>query len=159
MRATWSGWVALLAGLTLLVARPVVGQSAYVAGGVGPTPVLDRGSGNRNWFGVAGYPGKRGIGFRVSGAETVGRLWLSAELTLQPATPRVVRPYGLLGGGVVVDFDESDPIVTLGGGLRVQFHRLVFLFGEARLQTVIPTVSDRLHESILPISIGIGIGT
>jgi hypothetical protein len=158
MRSRRIARVVLLAGLVLLSARSGAGQSAYVAGGVGPTPVLEGGPGNRNWFGMAGYPGRRGIGFRVSGAETVTRLWLSADLTVQPGTPRRVRPYGLLGGGVVLDLSESDPVLTLGGGLRVQLQRLIFLFGEARLQTI-PGSSLGNPETILPITFGLGLGT
>lgn len=158
MRAGRLGRVGLVMGLSLLPVRAGAGQSAYVAGGVGPTAVIEGRSGNRNWFGVAGYPGRGGMGFRVSGAETVSRLWLSVDLTVQPGTPRKVRPYGFVGGGVVIDFNESDPVLTLGGGLRVQLQRLIFLLGEARLQTI-PGSSASGPETILPITFGLGLGT
>jgi hypothetical protein len=147
-----------VAGLTLLSPRPGSAQSAFVAGGVGPTAVIEGGSGNRNWFGMAGYPGRRGIRFRLAGAETVSRLWLSADLTLQPATPRVVRLYGLVGAGLAIDFNETDPVITVGGGLRVQWHRLIFLFGEARLQTI-PGSSLGNPGTIMPLTFGVGLGT
>jgi hypothetical protein len=136
MRAGRIGRVVFVVGLTMLSTRAGAGQSAYMAGGIGPTPVIEGRSADRNWFGMAGYSGRRGIGFRATGAETASRL----------------------GGGVVVDFNESDPVLTLGGGLRVQLHRLIFLFGEARLQTI-PGTSVRSPETILPITFGLGLGT
>ena len=66
--------VVLTAALTLLSVGAAAGQSAYVAGGGGHTSVLEGGgSGGENWFGALGYPGRNGIGFRVSGTETVDR--------------------------------------------------------------------------------------
>jgi hypothetical protein len=146
------------AAFTLCAGTSAAAQSAYVAGGVGPTPVLDGRTANRNWFGMAGYPGHRGLGFRLTGTETASRLWLSAELTLQPAIPRPVRPYGLIGGGMVVDLGESDPLLTLGGGIRGQVHRLVFLFAELRLHTI-PGSSPPSPRTILPLTFGLGLGT
>ena len=106
---------------------------------------------------MVGYPGPRGIGFRIAGTDAVSRFWLDADLTLQPATPRLVRPYALLGLGVAIDFGETDPVLTAGGGIRVQLQRLIFLFGEARLHTAAGADSD--PSDILPITIGLGIGT
>jgi len=157
MGATWREIAVLVVALTLLSPRPGAGQSEYLAGGVGPTPVLEGGGGNRNWFGMAGYPG-RGIGFRIAGAETVSRLWLTADLTIQPRTPRLVRPYALLGAGIAIDFGETDPVFNVGGGIRVQVERVVFLFGETRLQTAAGSAAGS-PRTILPITFGLGIGT
>jgi hypothetical protein len=149
--------VVLLALITGSCWKTAAAQSAYLAGGGGPTPVLDEGQGTRNWFGMVGYPGSKGIGFRIAGTDAVSRFWLGADLTLQPATPRLVRPYALVGIGMAIDFGETDPVFTAGGGIRLQLQRLIFLFGEARLHTAAGADSD--PGEILPITIGLGIGT
>ena len=149
--------VAFLAIITSPCWKAAAAQSAYLAGGGGPTPVLDEGEGSRNWFGMVGYPGPRGIGFRIAGTDAVSRFWLGADLTLQPANPRPVRPYALLGIGMAIDFNETDPVFTAGGGIRVQVQRLIFLFGETRLHLSAGADSD--PSGILPITLGLGIGT
>jgi hypothetical protein len=63
MRAGRIGRVVFVVGLTMLSTRAGAGQSAYMAGGIGPTPVIEGRSADRNWFGMAGYSGRRGIGF------------------------------------------------------------------------------------------------
>lgn len=134
------------------------GQAVYAAGGVGPTPVLDGRSGNRNWFGMVGYRGPHALGGRVSGSETVSRLWLSADLTFEPgARGRAVRPYLLAGAGVVVDLRESDPLLSAGGGVRGQLSQLVFAFLEVRVHAI-PGSADAGPSGILPITLGIGLG-
>ena len=155
---TWRDVVVLVTTLLVLSVRLGAAQSAYLAGGGGPTPILDEGEGTRNWFGMVGYPGPRGIGFRIAGTDAVSRFWLGADLTLQPATPRLVRPYALVGIGMAIDFGETDPVFTAGGGFRVQVQRLVFLFGEMRLHTAAGAETGS-QSVIAPITFGLGIGT
>jgi hypothetical protein len=158
MRGPCLAAVVLLTIITSPCWKAAAAQSAYLAGGGGPTPVLDEGEGTRNWFGMVGYPGPRGIGFRIAGTDAVSRFWLGADLTLQPAAPRLVRPYALLGIGLAIDFNDTDPVLTAGGGIRVQLQRLIFLFGEARLHSA--AGADVGNPSgILPITFGLGIGT
>jgi hypothetical protein len=141
-----------------LIPARTTAQVVYAAGGVGPTPVLDGRSGNRNWFGTVGYRGPRALGGRLSGSETVSRLWLSADLTVEPwARGRTVRPYLLVGGGVVVDLRESDPVFSAGGGVRARLTRLVFGFVEARVHAI-PGSASSGPGAILPITLGIGLG-
>jgi hypothetical protein len=135
-----------------------VAQTVYAAGGVGPTPVLDGQSGNRNWFGMVGYRGPHALGGRLSGSETVSRLWLSADLTVEPwAHGRTLRPYLLVGGGVVADFSEKDPLLSAGAGVRGRLSRLVFAFLEARVHAILGAAASG-PDAILPITIGIGVG-
>ena len=136
----------------------------YAGAGLGYTAVLDGGrgnrQGNRNWFGTVGLESGGPVGGRLEGAETLSRLWLSAELTYRmTARDRRLRPYTVIGGGFVLDLSELDPLLTLGAGLRVQVRRQVFLFTEARLQWVpgLPTTSGKA-ELILPLTAGLGIG-
>ena len=157
MRGPRLAAVVLFTIITTSWGTAAAAQSAYLAGGGGPTPVLDDGAGSPNWFGMVGYPGPHGIGFRVAGTDAVSRFWLGADLTLQPATPRFIRPYALVGLGMAIDFDETDPVLTAGGGIRVQVHRLIFLFGEARMHTAGSEAKD--PGGILPITFGLGIGT
>ena len=125
---------------------------------MGPTPVLEGAGGNRNWFGMVGYQGPRAFGGRLSGAETASRLWLSTDLTYQPGRPtRVVRPYGVLGVGMAVAFNETDPIVTTGAGLRARLRRLMFVFVEARIQAI-PGSPQSGPTAIVPITFGVGVG-
>ena len=149
--------VVLLALITGACWKTAAAQSAYLAGGGGPTPVLDEGEGTRNWFGMVGYSGPRGIGFRIAGTDAVSRFWLGADLTIQPATPRVVRPYALAGIGMTIDVNATDPVFTAGGRIRVQVQRLIFLFGETRVHMAGGADAD--PGAILPITIGLGIGT
>lgn len=133
-------------------------QMAYAALGLGPTPVLDGASGNRNWFGMTGFQGRGPVGGRVSGAETVSRLWLSVDVVYQPARPpRTVRPYALAGAGMAIDFGETDPVLTAGAGVRAQVQSLVFLFLEVRMQTI-PGSPTSGPDTILPITFGLGVG-
>jgi hypothetical protein len=133
-------------------------QAIYAGGGVGPTPVLDGRSGNRNWFGMVGYRGPHALGGRLSGSETVSRLWLSGELTFEPWTSgRAVRPYLLAGAGMVVDLRETDPLLSAGAGVRGRLSRLGFAFLEARVHAIPGAVSSG-PGAILPITIGIGLG-
>jgi hypothetical protein len=156
--STWGEIAVLVATLLVLFTSLGAAQSAYLAGGGGPTPVLDEGEGTRNWFGMVGYPGPRGIGFRIAGTDAVSRFWLGADLTLQPPAARLIRPYALVGIGMAIDFGDTDPVFTAGGGIRVQLQRLVFLFGEARLHSA--AGADVGNPSgILPITLGLGIGT
>ena len=90
----------------------------------------------------------------------MSRLWLSADLTYRlTARDRALRPYALLGAGLVLDLSEVDPLLTLGAGLRVQLRRPIFLFTEARLQWVpsMPATSGEA-ELILPLTAGLGVG-
>jgi hypothetical protein len=157
-----TGWALLglmAACAALLGARPAAGQSLYAAGGLGPTSVLDDGGpSRRNYVGAIGWPGRRGIGVRVSGTETLSRLWLAAELTVQPGRPRRMRPYGTLGAGFAVEFSETDGFVAAGGGIRVQVQRLIFLYGEARLLTI-PDRPRGSPGANIPITFGVGLGT
>ena len=133
-------------------------QALYTAAGLGPTPVLEGRSGNRNWFGMVGYQGAGTLGGRLSGSETLSRLWLSADLTVQPgARWRPVRPYLLVGAGVVLDLSESDPLLSAGAGMRGQLTRLVFGFLEVRLHAI-PGSATTGPSTILPITLGIGLG-
>jgi hypothetical protein len=104
-----------------------------------------------------GYSGPRGLGFRIAGTDAVSRFWLGADVTFQPATPRLVRPYALLGIGMAIDSNATDPMLTAGGGIRVQVQRLIFLFGETRVHMAGGTDAD--PGRILPITFGLGIGT
>ena len=145
----------VLAGLPPTALRA---QMAYAALGVGPTPVLDGASGNRNWFGMAGFQGRGPVGGRVSGAETVSRLWLGVDLVYQPARAlRPVRPYALVGAGMAIDFSETDPVLTAGAGVRAQLQPLVFLFAEVRMQTIVGSPTSG-PDTILPITLGLGLG-
>ena len=165
---TWPWGAALTAFALGLVPWAAAAQTTlYAGGGIGPSAVLDGGrgnrEGNRNWFGVVGVESGGSVGARLEGAETVGRLWLSGDLTYR-LTPRdrPVRPYAVAGGGLVLDLGVDsgvDPIVTLGAGLRVSVRRLAFLFTEARLQWV-PSMSSTSGEArlILPVTVGLGIG-
>jgi hypothetical protein len=140
---------------------PVAGtqaQSLYAGAGVGPTPVLGGSGGNRNWSGLVGYHGPGALGARVSGAETASRLWLSADLTYQPGRPsRVVRPYGLVGAGIVLDLGDSDAVLTTGLGLQARLEHLVFVFLEVRLQAI-PGSPESGPDAIVPITLGIAVG-
>jgi hypothetical protein len=149
-------FVLLTIGLTHLPLAAAATQTLYMAAGVGPTPVLQGRSGNRHSFGVIGYQGPKGVGLRLSGTETVSRLWLSADLTIQRRLG-VLRPYGLLGGGMVVDLGESDLLLTAGAGLRAQLHGLMFVFIEARVHGI-PGSTTATSRTILPITIGLGLG-
>ena len=151
------GWL-LLFGLTLPATRAASAQTLYAGLGVGPTPVLGEGTGNRNWSGMAGYQDRGAFGLRLSGAETAERVWLSADLTYRLSHgERQSRPYALLGIGYVVDFNEEDALVTAGIGLRAQLHRLVFLFSEVRLHAIVGS-PEQGPSNILPITVGLGIG-
>jgi hypothetical protein len=152
-------WRLALLLLTLVVPSSGLGaQTAYAALGVGPTPVLDGGSGNRNWFGTAGFQGRGSIGGRVSATETASRLWLSADIVYQPGSAlRPVRPYALAGVGMAVDFGDTDPVLTAGAGVRARLQSLLFLFAEARVQTI-PGSPASGPDAILPITIGLGLG-
>jgi hypothetical protein len=133
-------------------------QMAYAALGLGPTPVLDGASGNRNWFGMTGFQGRGPVGGRVSGAETVSRLWLSVDVVYQPGSAlRPVRPYALAGVGMAVDFGDTDPVLTAGAGVRARLQSLLFLFAEARVQTIAGSPASG-PDAILPITIGLGLG-
>ena len=133
-------------------------QSMYAAAGLGQTPVLESRSGNRNWFGTIGYQGREAMGGRISGVETVSRLWLTADVTYQPAkAPSVWRPYALLGAGVAVDFSETDPVLGAGAGLRAQLQRSIFAFAEARFLTVVGSTASGPRR-IRPITVGLGLG-
>ena len=158
-------WAALT---TLALGLPWVAAAAqttlYAGTGIGYTPVLDGGrsnrQGNRNWFGMVGLEGSGSLGGRLEGAETISRLWLSADLTYRlSARDRPVRPYAVLGAGFVLDLADVDPLLTLGAGLRAQARRLIFLFIEARLQWApsMPATSTEA-ELILPLTAGLGIG-
>lgn len=150
------GWAAAAAQTTL-----------YAGAGIGYTAVLDGGlgnrQGNRNWFGMVGLESGGPVGGRLEGAETTSRLWLSADLTYRlSARDRPLRPYAVIGGGLVGDLAVGsgvDPLLTIGMGLRVQARRLLFLFTEARLQWVpsMPATSGEA-ELILPFTAGLGIG-
>jgi hypothetical protein len=148
-----SPWAAAAAQTTL-----------YAGAGVGYTAVLDGGRGNRqgngNWLGMVGLESGGPVGGRLEAAETMSRLWLSADLTyrLNPRD-RPLRPYAVIGGGFVLDWSEVDPLLTLGAGLRAQLRPLIFLFTEARLQWVpgMPATSGEA-ELILPLTAGLGIG-
>ena len=158
MRYRGLGLVLVAVALTCAPAAALGAQVMYAAGGVGPTPVLEGRSGNRNVFGTVGYQGRGSLGGRVSGVETVSRLWLTADLTFQPAgTQRVWRPYALVGAGVVIDFSETDPVIAAGAGLRAQLQRSVFAFAEVRLHSVIGSPASGPHR-ILPITFGLGLG-
>ena len=133
-------------------------QMAYAALGVGPTPVLDGASGNRNWFGMAGFQGRGPVGGRVSGAETASRLWLSVDVVYQPGPAlRPLRPYALVGAGMAFDLSETDPVLTAGAGVRAQAGPLVFLFAEVRMQTIAGSPTSG-PGTILPITFGLGVG-
>lgn len=151
------GWIPLV-GLIFYPAQVATPQTFYAGAGVGPTPVLGDGSGNRNWFGMVGYRGRGAFGARLSGAETAERLWLSADLCyrLNPRE-RALRPYALLGTGLVLDLNEADALFTAGAGLRAQLHRLLFAFGEVRLQAIPGSPADG-PSTILPITLGLGLG-
>lgn len=145
-------------GLIFLLYRGAAAQVLYAGAGVGPTPVLDGRSGNRNWFGMIGYQGPRALGGRLSGSETVSRLWLSADLTYQPGAPvRVLRPYAFVGGGVVLDLSDTDPLLTVGAGLRARLERLIFMFVDVRLHAI-PGSTNSGPSAILPITFGLGLG-
>ena len=87
----------------------------------------------------------------------MSRFWLGADLTLQPSTARRIRPYALVGIGMAIDFGDTDPVFTAGGGIRLQLQRLVFLFGETRVHWA--AGAERNPSDILPITFGLGIGT
>jgi hypothetical protein len=139
----------------------------YAAAGIGYTAVVDGGrgnrQGNRNWFGMVGLESGGPVGGRVQGAETISRLWLSADLTYRlSARDHPLRPYAVIGGGFVGDLAVGsgvDPLLTIGAGLRIQVRRLIFLFTETRLQWVpsMPATSGEA-ELILPLTAGLGIG-
>lgn len=163
---SWQRWAAVTAiALELgLWAMAVAQTTLYGGAGIGYTAVLDSGrgnrQGNRNWFGMVGLESEGPLGGRLEGAETMSRLWLSAELTFRLSPRgRPVRPYAAIGGGFVLDMSEVDPLLTAGAGLRVQVGRLIFLFTEARLQWVpsMPVTSSE-PELILPLTAGLGIG-
>ena len=149
----------LFLALASFLAPAAHAQVLYAGFGGGPTPVLGKGSGNRNWSGMVGYQGRGALGARLSGVETAHRLWLSAELTyrLSPAG-RPVRVYVMAGPGYVLDLSEDEALVTAGAGLRVQAHRLLFFFGEMRLHTVFGSPLGGRPKTIAPITLGIGIG-
>ena len=150
----WLLGLALASGIT----PSAQAQAVYAGFGGGPTPVPGEGGGNRNWSGMLGYQGRGAFGARLSGVETASRLWLSAELTYQLSpVGRPVRVYALAGPGYVADFSEGDPLLTAGAGVRVQAHRLLFFFGEARLHTILGSLRDG-PRTIAPITVGIGIG-
>jgi hypothetical protein len=149
---------ALLFGLLLYTARTASAQVLYAGLGVGPTAVLGEGEGNRNWFGMVGYQSRGHLGGRLSGAETAERLWLSGDLTYQVQVgEHALRPYALLGVGYVLDFSEDDALITAGAGLRFQLSGLLFVFGEVKLHDIIGTPSAD-PETILPITLGLGVG-
>lgn len=165
MRA-WQGWMGLAAlALGFVPWMTATAQTVLYAGaGIGYTAVLDHGrgsrEGNRNWFGVAGLESRGPVGGRLAGAETMSRLWLSADLTYRlNSRGRQLRPYAVMGGGFVLDLSELDPLLTLGIGLRAQIRPLLFLFTEARLQWVpsMPATSTD-PKLILPLTAGVGIG-
>jgi hypothetical protein len=148
----------LLLALALFIAPSASAQVLYAGFGGGPTPVLGEGTGNRNWSGMVGYQGSGPFGARLSGVETASRLWMSAELTYQlTSLERPVRVYALAGPGYVLDFSEDDALLTAGAGVRVQAHRVVFLFGESRLHTILGSPGDN-PRTIAPFTVGIGIG-
>jgi hypothetical protein len=153
-------WLRVLLGticVSLSFARANA-QTLYAGAGVGPTPVLEGAGGNRNWFGMLGYQGAHSLGGRLSGTETASRLWLSADLVYQPGSAaRSIRPYGLLGAGVAVDFSETNATLMTGVGLRAQLQRVIFVFVEARL-LAIPGAPESGPRSILPITFGLGLG-
>ena len=75
-----------------------------------------------------------------------------------PLPARLIRPYALVGIGMAIDFGDTDPVFTAGGGIRLQLQRLIFLFGEARVHSA--AGADVGNPSgILPITFGLGIGT
>jgi hypothetical protein len=159
----WSLLTVLALGLsawTTAAAQTVL----HAGAGAGYTGVVDEGrgsrSGNRNWFGMVGVETKGPVGFRLEGAETMSRLWMSADLTYRlGAHERPIRPYSFIGAGFVLDWSKTDPLLTLGAGLRIQASRLVFLFTEARLQWV-PSMqaTATAPELVLPLTAGLGIG-
>jgi hypothetical protein len=150
-------WLLFL-GLAFYPTPSVSAQALYAGFGVGPTPVLGEGGGNRNWSGMMGYQGRGAFGARLSGVETAERLWLSAELTYQlNPEVRTLRAYALFGPGYVLDFNEDDVLFTAGAGLRVQAHRLLFFFGEVRLHTILGSPRES-PSTILPITMGLGVG-
>ena len=114
-RSRWLSCVLSTFGLALVPVRGAATQKFYAAAGGGPTPVLEGRSGSGNVVGILGYQGPRNVGFRLSGTETVSRLWLSADLTYQPGQG-ALRPYGLLGLGVAAEFGESDLQFIAGAG-------------------------------------------
>ncbi|HEX6616237.1 MAG TPA: hypothetical protein VF046_08035 [Gemmatimonadales bacterium] len=147
----------LVLTLGLLPATRAPAQAIYAAAGAGPTPVLDGHSANRNLFGMVGYRGPRSLGGRVSGSETVSRLWLSADLMFEPGPRgRAVRPYLLAGAGVVVDLRQSDPLLSAGAGVRGRLSRLVFAFLEARVHAI--PGSSTGPGVIVPLTFGVGLG-
>ena len=151
------GWL-LLFGFALPATRAASAQALYAGLGVGPTPVLGEGSGNRNWSGMVGYQARGAFGARLSGAETAERLWLSADLTYRlNLRERALRPYALLGLGYVLDLNEGDALFTAGIGLRAQLHRLVFLYSEVRLHAIVGS-PEKSPSTILPITLGLGVG-
>jgi hypothetical protein len=157
VRSLWLRVLLAATWLTIALGR-AEGQTVYAGAGVGPTPVLDGRDGNRNWFGVAGYRSGHAFGGRLSGAETASRLWLSAEAVYHPGKPeRVVRPYGLLGVGVAIDFNDTDPILTTGVGARARLSRLFFAFAETRL-LAIPGSAESGPRVLAPITFGLGLG-
>ena len=150
-------WLVLL-GLAFFPASSLSAQFLYAGFGGGPTPVSAEGWRNRNWSGMLGFQGRGPLGARLSGVETASRLWLGAELTVQLSPGvRTVRPYALFGPGYVVDFSDDDVLLTAGTGLRVQAHRLLFFFGEVKVQTILGSPSDG-PDTILPITVGLGLG-
>jgi hypothetical protein len=156
MRLGWLGCALLTTGLAFPPVLPAATQTLYLAAGGGPTPVLEGRSGSGNVFGAIAYQGPRGLGLRLSGSETVGRLWLSTDLTVERKSA-VVRPYGLLGIGMVLDLSESDFLFTAGAGVRPRLHRLVFALIEARVHAI-PGSTDAGPSVILPITFGLGLG-
>jgi hypothetical protein len=159
-RQRWAALTTLALGVASWAEAAAQTTTLYSGGGLGYTAVLDGGRGNRNWFGMVGLESGSPVGGRLEGAETMSRLWMSAELVYRlSARDRKLRPYAVLGGGFVADLSDVDPLLTLGAGLRVQVRRLVFLFTEARLQWVpgIPAARGE-PELILPLTAGVGIG-
>ena len=157
MRPMWLRVVLGTICISLSFARADA-QSLYAGAGVGPTPALDGAGGNRNWFGMVGYQGAHAVGGRLSGTETASRLWLSADLVYQPGSAaRAIRPYGLLGAGIALDFNDADATLMTGVGLRAHMERLIFVFVEARLQAI-PGTPESGPRAILPITFGLGLG-
>jgi hypothetical protein len=162
-RQRWAALTTLALGVAPWAAAAAQ-TTLYAGAGIGYTAVLDGGRGNRpgnrDWFGIDGLESGGPVGGRLEVAETISRLWLSADLIYRlSARDRTLRPYAVIGGGFVLDLSEVDPLLTLGAGLRVQVRPLIFLFTEARLQWVpsMPAPSAEA-ELILPLTAGLGIG-
>jgi hypothetical protein len=142
----------------VLAAPDLSAQAVYAGAGAGPTFVPGEYPDGRNWFGMLGYQSPRGLGFRLSGSETVHRLWLSGDVTYRfGAVRHTVRPYAFGGAGFVIDVSEHDPLLTAGAGLRIRLTSVLSAFAELRAHAGLG-LAGREPDTILPFSIGTAIG-